>query len=381
MDLVINSGWSKTERSIGGSGGRGVNSGDLEVSGNSITLQCKEIEDISLFDDLVSLADWVGKEIESIRPIEGAGTHFAPGSSNFHDGKDIHTIDFTGGKTSVFLFEGDMAVDTFENREAPDMDLMIQAGIFVPEVKDEREREQKMKNALRERSSHLHNDRKAAQQALLKAGRRDGRSIYKGIEQTEKALEEVQEQLNQEWKWGDYVVNCQTIFNWVVPGMVDLFNWRDRELYSWMKTDRLISPEGQKIVAVHKIFESEGSDRDSQDVYALEFESGAFSLPFGLCHKTWLEIPLKSLDALGLIPEEEMRRVLGAIGKARNNIDIRKNDVKRLSDLREQLEEYGIGEKRTRKIVAEIAVLEAEDENESHQIRPQSPHRGGMVCS
>ncbi|MEK7447768.1 MAG: hypothetical protein AAB632_03200 [Patescibacteria group bacterium] len=379
MDFVIKSGWTKTEKSVGGSGGRSVYAGDLEISGDSAVLQCKELADISLFEDLVPLEDWTDKAIEDICPVVGANTHCTPGSSNFHDDKDINAIRFTDGTMSVFLFEGSMAVYTFEDRKAPDMDLLIKAGILGPEAKTEREEDKRIKEALRAQLSKVQSERKDAQQSLSSAGRKDGHGIYRIIESLEGELRSIDEQLNREWKWADYVFDCHTILNWV-PGMVDIFNWRERNHYDWIKSAELAIPRGQKIVAIHKIFEGakEKSDK-SQDVYSLEFESGAFSLPFGLLSGSWSEISLKSLDELGLIPEAETVRIQEAISKFHGDTENKKNDANRLEDLYKQLDEYGLGEKRTRKILAEITVLEAEDDNELHEVQASST--GGSTAT
>ncbi|MDO8507956.1 MAG: hypothetical protein Q7S53_05340 [bacterium] len=368
MGLVIKSGWSKGSKELGKVNGLAVCNGDIvALHGDRQILHCDDVHNVSIFNDLLPMDVWVGKKIEGIYPIEGSSMVMGPGSPTFHDDSNVLIMHFTDGSKSALFAEGSMLVGTSDKREDPDMDLLVKAGILSAEDKAERVEEIRAKSGLEKTISSSIKERGRMQSQLPGAGRKEGREIYKTIKLLESQITEARSKKDGKWKWAGYSFDCEVLLNFV-PGMVDILDWRSKNANgyrSYLKTDQLLKPQDREIVAIHKIFEASENPKDrSQNVYSLEFPGRLFSLPFGICNGQWLEFSLHGLKTAGLVPAEEISRINDEIKKAAEEQDKEDDTGERLDDLYNELDEFDLGEKRTREIFAEIASLEASQDGE-----------------
>ena len=122
----------------------------------------------------------------------------------------------------------------------------------------------------------------------------------------------------------------------------------------------MLHPDGKQVVAVHKIFDASKSDR-SKDVYSLEFSDGSFSAPLGLCSSLYLRLPLEELLAAGIITKQQLDEAEKKLGIVNIKEEIKKYDSDCLKELQEELKQFRLGEKRTRKILEEIAILQEKE--------------------
>jgi len=353
---VTPSGWSEVMPPLWERGHVPVKEGDLIEENDKITLACRDLDLYPIFTDLIPLEGWVGKRIAKVGTITGTNVVFEPGHVLTGNG-DAHVFHFEDGTISAFFLDGNQVVSVFEDDKAPDVDLLVEAGMMTEEAKRERDREYDFDRLLRESLQDLTERRKRLQSSLLNAGRRDGHEIYKQIEETEAEIAKVNNQLkNYDWQWVRWAFDLKYITRWK-PDLVDLFDWRSAEQQFQRRVDMMLPPEGKLIVAVHKIFDATGTTHQSNDVYALEFDDGSFSVGLGLAAGQNLELPIDGLLSAGLITSQQHREASGRLHNVHSQIASKQADNNRLGQLRKELEQPGLGEKRTRRILQEIALL------------------------
>jgi len=355
---------------------------DVEVSGDKFTLCVDPGKATSIFSQLVPLEAWVGKEVECVIPLEGSRISCGPGWPTFNDEHDVLLLLFKDGTKSALFSEGPLLTGSFEKRQVPDMTLLVRAGILSLKDDDDRNKETQLKRELHDRLKNLSTERRTKQKMLLGVGRKEHKNLYQQIIDIEKEITEKQAKVDGKWKWADYVFNCETIFNFV-PGMVDILAWKERNSgdarRSYLKTDGLLPSEGRKIAAIHPIFEAiEGGD--TANLYSLEFEGRLFSLPFGLSEGQNLELSMEGLLGADLIQNHDLQRIRNDVRRYRAERETAKVDAERVNILYNELDEFGISEKRTRQILEELAELEAKEK--SPKPKPTGgPNRGGFVCA
>lgn len=127
--LAKASGWAKNV--IGSYNGVQVHDGDLIALGNEdpVKLLVNDPGSFPIFADLVPLEQWFGKRILVTRGIPGKFVFFSSGS--YFNKENIYMIHFEDGQTSVFFVPGDCIVNHAEEHVAPDIDLMVKAGILT----------------------------------------------------------------------------------------------------------------------------------------------------------------------------------------------------------------------------------------------------------
>ncbi|KKR34663.1 MAG: hypothetical protein UT66_C0018G0002 [candidate division CPR2 bacterium GW2011_GWC1_39_9] len=359
MDVVASGLNQGSKKQFYTSGGVPISEGDLVKENDTISLVCSDLSQYPIFSNLIPLEDWVGKKIARIRKIAGSKLVFEPGSSFSGEG-EVRVIYFADGTKSTFFINGSQVIGSFEGREAPDIDLLIKAGMLNKESKREREEEVILHKELRDQDKSLTKQRAELQESLVTAGRRDGHAIYKQIEHVEAELTKVKNSLNSyPWKWSGWVFDLRYLTSWI-PDLVDLFEWRRNGSNYGRKTYRMLHPDGKQVVAVHKIFDASKSDR-SKDVYSLEFSDGSFSAPLGLCSSLYLRLPLEELLAAGIITKQQLDEAEKKLGIVNIKEEIKKYDSDCLKELQEELKQFRLGEKRTRKILEEIAILQEKE--------------------
>lgn len=357
--LVVDSELEKSHESLWTYGDRPISEGDLIVEDDKITLACSKPSEISGLDRLVPLDGWIGKKIADVKRVDGSRMIFSPGSRLFsdHDG-DAYVIFFQDGIKGELVAEGNMMISTFDG--GLDVSPFIEAGMFSEADKEESLAEGKLYAELQEKAAELRARRTELQRSLVGESRRKEREIYDQIDQIEAELESTEAEIkNKDWRWARNRFSLEYLTNWM-PDLVDLFGHKEQENRYGHRTDKMLAPYGRTIVAIHKVHDGEersASARESCDVYVLQFEDGSHSFPLGLCEGLSLQLPLNSLRDLGLIGSEELEGATQKIVVKEALIASKQADNARLRELEKELGTHGLGLRKTRKVLEEIAVL------------------------
>jgi hypothetical protein len=361
--LALASGWCENREQLYTCGGVPVYAGDLIVRDedkfDELSLACQDLNDTKPFLGLLPVADWPGKRIQSIHQIADSDITFRNGSG-YIEGGQIFVVSFTDGSIGEMIIEGSLAVSISVD-ENISMDLMVACGMMDAEQSKTRSAERDRFTYLNDRIKELTTQRKKLQVELSSSedSATEAR-LYAAIEACEDGIKSSKAELDgTEWYWARRSFDSGYITNWL-PSLVDLFGYKLSNRYAGRDTSQMLPVAGKAIKAVHVIFEpSEGDTFRSGRVYTLEFENGTFSHPFGLANGCKMSLPLSSLHDVGLLSDTSRSEVVEAVKSEKARITVEASRRAHSSALRTQLEAHGLGLKRTKDILAELATLES----------------------
>jgi hypothetical protein len=345
--------------------GMPVCEGDIIVDGRSskfkLALACQDLGLYEIFNNLVSADEWVGRKIVSLETINGSSLVFSRGLSDASGA--ICCIKFDDGKIGALFTKGITLINPFEKRDVPDFNLLIKAGMFTENDNDERIKELAHYKSLADNIVSLAKERRALQESFLLSDKRDRRDVYNNIINIEAGLLRLKkEKESRSWKWAGRVFDLDYMVNWK-PDLADFFDQKDNPCSRGQRTNNMTSFYGKKIVAVHKIFDSGNLEsceepNRSSDVYSVEFEDGIFSVGIAFCTKSINEIPIDSLLDVNIITKSQYDDVVNKLGVKRNLYDRSVINRERLSELKKDLEEFGLSKNKLTNILTEIELLE-----------------------
>ncbi|NTU66979.1 MAG: hypothetical protein HGB08_03585 [Candidatus Moranbacteria bacterium] len=346
MGIIISSGWAGEPSDLWTRNGAQIREGDLFDEGGVTYLACRNLRTYAMFAGLVPLIGWIDKRIERVEPIVGTNVVFSAGRVLSGNG-DARIFRFEGGETGVLFLEGAQVA-----RE-PDFELLIKAGMLSQEDRALRDQERELKCSLRKELKILIERRKELQMQLAGAGLINGYRIYSMIKKVEADYLEVKSREEAESIWEGWFFNFDYLTRWI-PELADLFDWRLAKKQSSRRVDKMSDPVGKKIIAVHRIFETNGSAHALGDAYALKFEDGNFSVGFGLAESLCLNLSIDGLESAGFISKQQLMEAQALIREERARIEAREAGLRRIEGLCRELEGFDIGMLRTREILQDI---------------------------